>query len=1387
LLAFFSPQAHAQWTVNGRSYSLANGSATLGGSDYGMATSYSQTGGTVSGSTLEFGYVAGGESDPSTSLSYNLSAGAFSISNLTLGVTGSFYGSGYFYQTGGTASIAGTLRLGAGNGSNTGQYALSGGALTTGALLLTGKNSLTNARFALNGGTLVTSNITTGASGYTYGLLIFNGGTLQADANAGSPGSGWINSGTTAYVSTGGARIDTGATDRTINAALLRDPFLADNQPDAGLTKLGAGTLTLTGASTYTGNTTIAGGAIEFGFPSALGASTNQVVLDGGGLRWASGTTSDISSRLATIGAGGGIFDTNGNNVTFASALSGAGALTKSGAGTLTLNAASTYTGAFTVSAGTLSLGNSLALQASSVTLSGSGALDVNVISAVTLGNLNATSFALQNDYPAPLALTLGGGNTTATTATAFSGAGSLVKTGSGTITLSGANTHTGGTSVSAGVLQFAAAAALPSTGTLAVGSGATAAFNVGGTGEFTQTDINGMLGSASFQSGSLLGLDTTNASGGQFIFSSAISGSVGLTKLGGNLLTLTGANTYTGGTTVSAGTLAGDTASLQGNITNNAAVNFDQASDGTYAGNISGTGSLTKSSAGNVTLTGTNTYSGGTTINGGTLTGNSVSLQGNIVDNAAIVFNQAATGTYAGVVSGTGTLTKSGAGNLTLGATNTYTGGTVVNGGTLALVNGGSAGAIVGSLTVNSGATLLASTSNAFGYGTGTKVDSVAINGGTLNYTGSGDLGWGIAYTLNSGALLTSNGGVSSTSSASDFSFGGNTSVSVTSGAATIAGHVDLRGDNGITNVNFTVASGATLNVTAGISSHAPNSVTVGPVGFTKLGAGAMILTGANSYSGTTAINAGTLQAGNASALGSGTISFGGGTLQYGSGITTDFSSRFSTAASQQYNIDTNGNNVTLATALTSSGGALSKAGSGTLTLSAANTYAGGTTVSGGTLDLITGGGTGAIRGALNIGTGATVESAAVDALGYIDGTKVDSIMIDGGTLNNSAAGNNGWGVAYTLSNGALLTSNGGVSSTSAASAFSFGNSTTVNVPYGTATIAGHVDLRGDLGDTAVGFTVASGATLNVTADISNTNGSLGVTKLGAGAMTLTGTNTYSGTTAINAGTLQAGNASALGSGTISFGGGTLQYGSGVTTDFSPRFSTAASQQYKIDTNGNAVTLATALTSSGGSLTKSGSGTLTLPGANTYTGATNISAGTLVVTGSLANTVLTVAGGATLGGKGSLGGLATIQTSGILAPGEAGGTLTFANGLTLENDAALSFDLGSTSSLVAITGGALTINGDLTINFANSGGFAVGSYTLLNWNGATISGLDLSRLHFGTTVPGYAYDFSTSGSSLFLLVAVPESSNWAAASGALLALILLHRRARRTSGARSE
>ncbi len=192
-----------------------------------------------------------------------------------------------------------------------------------------------------------------------------------------------------------------------------------------------------------------------------------------------------------------------------------------------------------------------------------------------------------------------------------------------------------------------------------------------------------------------------TLTASGNITDASGMSGAI--TKTGTGTLTLTGANSYTGGTLVSAGRLTGNTASLQGAIVNNAAVEFAQSASGTYAGNMSGTGGLTKTGTGTLTLTGTNSYTGGTLVSTGRLVGSTASLQGAIVNNAEVEFAQTSAGTYAGNMGGTGAFYKSGAGSLALGGITSITGAANITAGRLNITGQLTAA----SVTVQNAATL--------------------------------------------------------------------------------------------------------------------------------------------------------------------------------------------------------------------------------------------------------------------------------------------------------------------------------------------------------------------------------------------------------------------------------------------------------------------------------------------------------------------------------------------------------------------------------------------------------------------------------------------------------------------------------------------------------
>ena len=324
---------------------------------------------------------------------------------------------------------------------------------------------------------------------------------------------------------------------------------------------------------------------------------------------------------------------------------------------------------------------------------------------AFALGGLSGSgNIALQNDAAAPvgIALSVGGNGGSTLYSGALSGLGSLTKTGGGTLVLSGSNSYTGGTTVNDGVLSVTTTAGLPgysSTSTVTVNNGGMLALSVGGTGGWSANAVNSLVGSNGngFAAGSALGMDTTLATSGSFPYGYAISGSMGLTKLGPNALTLTASNTYTGPTTISGGTLQlGDGNGHDGSltstsITDNAALVYNLSGSQTYSGVISGFGSLTKLGTNALVLTGSNTYTGGTTITGGTLqlgdgNGNDGSLAaiGGITDNAALVYNLNGSQNYAGSISGSGSLTKTGTGTLTLSGSNAYGGHTTVSGGTL-------------------------------------------------------------------------------------------------------------------------------------------------------------------------------------------------------------------------------------------------------------------------------------------------------------------------------------------------------------------------------------------------------------------------------------------------------------------------------------------------------------------------------------------------------------------------------------------------------------------------------------------------------------------------------------------------------------------------------
>ena len=348
------------------------------------------------------------------------------------------------------ASTAQTVGLGGAvtfANSSANDWTITSGMTGTGSLTKTGGGRLILTGGSYNtysGGTILNAgilNVNSDASlGNTSGGLTFNGGTLQTAASISSARSITLN---------GSGAIDTNGFDSTLTGAISGTGLLI---------KSGAGLLTLTGSNTYSGGTLIKGGTLSINSFSLLGSG--GLSFDGGTLQ----TQGSLSNGgNITLNAGGGGIDTAGSTSTLSGAISGVGGLTKLSSGTLVLSGANTYVGGTTISGGVLQVSSDQNLG------DASGAITLN-------GGILQTAAAITTARNVVLGLNNGTIDTESYNSTfsgAFTGVGGLTKIGSGILTLSGNNSYSGGTTVSAGTLQYGVDNALP-TGTLLVGSGAT-------------------------------------------------------------------------------------------------------------------------------------------------------------------------------------------------------------------------------------------------------------------------------------------------------------------------------------------------------------------------------------------------------------------------------------------------------------------------------------------------------------------------------------------------------------------------------------------------------------------------------------------------------------------------------------------------------------------------------------------------------------------------------------------------------------------------------------------------------------------------------------------------------------------------------------------------
>lgn len=713
---------------------------------------------TISAGTLQIGSAT--SLAPTSALAIN--GGTFDLHNfnLTVGALSGSSGGSIILGTGTlTISSAANTTL-ASSISGIGSLAQAG----TGVLTLTGNNTFESNLIISSGTVKVVADSNLGGLGFGGSHIVLTGGTLQF-------GAGFSVSNLHVFNLDGpGGSIDTNGFDVTINSSLVGS---------GGLTKTGAGKLLLAqNIVGYTGTTTISSGTLQIGDAMSTSVVFHDSIIDNGNLVLSpipilqysvlapisgSGTLSlltgtlvltqddtrtgntsisqgavlrtsaAISSNIATDGT---LIFSQGGTLTYSSVISGAGGIIKEGPGKVILANANTYTGYTVINAGTLQIGNGGTTGA----ISGSSTIFNNAVLSIN----RSDTFALNNT---------------------MSGSGSIEYSGTGTLVV---NSLPAPTTVRSGTLQVNNLLG-PQPLTMLDGSTLVAPQH-----NRENTAIS-LQGSVTFRNvGDVLNAPITDGAGpGRLIVAAGT-------------VTLAGANSYSGGTTIQSGAVLslGDFRSVtagrvQGAIVNNGGLEVHTELNAAFNNAVSGTGRFDKYGAGILTLTSALTHTGGTyfqtfTTGAGTLrlgTGGSLPTGGALTfqaaqpnggtldlnghnqiigalsyvppDNMTAPSVSILTGggtltvgdtndtVFAGAISGTGTLVKTGSGTLTLAGTNPFTGNTLVTAGTLSVTpyQPVSAPSTVASLaasaiTVQSGGTLA---------GTGTVGSTIVASGGTL------------------------------------------------------------------------------------------------------------------------------------------------------------------------------------------------------------------------------------------------------------------------------------------------------------------------------------------------------------------------------------------------------------------------------------------------------------------------------------------------------------------------------------------------------------------------------------------------------------------------------------------------------------------------------
>jgi len=1318
------------------------------------------------------------------------------------------------------------------------------GVIKTGAGTETfsGVNTYTGAT-TINGGTLALNG--DGTAGSDSALTL--SGTGSTFDVSGSTGTAVIGSLTGAI----GTIVNLGENILSVGGNNTNTTFSGTfNGAGGGLLKIGTGEFTINGINDATGSTTVDDGILLLNHATntaSMLSATSSLILGGGTLYiYGNGTTgtTDTADGLV-VNQGGSAIEVESLNQ---STTLGLGAITRNEGGTVDFN--------------TSGSGASIATSNTGGTILG-GWATVNSMTdwaAVSGGKIVAAS-------------SVGGIETVSDNASDWTTNANVIDDSAGFSGTAGS-----GASINSLLFEGAQGSSINLGGTLTINSGGI--LETAAVGNNASTITGGILATGNGQDLII----TQNDTAGSLTIGSTIEGSGGLTKAGAGELILSGTDIYYGPTSINGGTLAltGSTTLGSGSALNvsqgaiadlagsSAAQTFTSItgegsivdgaggislgadnSSSEFDGMISGSGSLTKNGTGTFTLTGLNTYSGATILNGGTLAVTGLGTLGinsdvtiNSANSVPAVLNlaQAASAISIGSLSGDGNLILSPAG-MTIGTDNTSTtfsgeiagigGFTKVGTGTLTLT-GTNWGApdtqygitTEGGETVNQGTLVLNYTTNA--------TDEVAPSNeiepnGYLNLGGGSIVGLGnaaTAFTQSNGYYTYINPGASSINVSTPAYGTANFTLEVTHLSRSAGGTVDFTttsgGGGGVAaittftaNTNGIIGGWATAN---GMSDFATNQdgtiVALTPSVSAGVAGSNMVATSDYYYyAGDPYIE---FYDNSASSAVVGEPVYGPG-IPIGTTVTSVEASFDEIMISQDPTENEYGS-----VSMTLGGLTVSDPGQFTVgeTVTGTNIPAGTTIVE-------------IVGDYIVLSNEPTGSTAQLNAPGYSEGTTNDlgvtiatldnpanwttsndsdittaNVTDDGTAINGSISANTtinslkinaagastigiGSGDTLTLTSGGLLeTSNVGA------------NGVTINGP-GKITSGNNADL--------IVLQNNTGAGMAINAVIS---GSIGLTKSGAGLLTLGSTNTYTGATTINSGTVALSGAATIGNGTAS-NATAVTVMSGATLDLS---GSSAAQYFgslsSIPVGGgvgggnvllnnsnltvgsnNTSTVFSGVIENGGSttagLTKTGTGNLVLGGNNTYAGATSVNSGGLFLDGgSLASSgAVNVGNGtavATFGGIGSAGNLTVNSTSatnyGILEVGllantpftlATAGTLTTHN-LTFNGPyAQVDFLLGSSAQL-GETYSTVAVNGNLnldnaTLNILTSSDFGVGTYDLFSYTGIETGTLNLS-LPTGYNSDQFSLSYGNDQVDLEV-TAVPEPSTWTMIWGGLLLL----------------